>query len=78
MECPKCGGAVSFVAEGLNRKIVNRNVREFLCLRCLAERFQTTEAALVEAAERFRQQGCSLFPQTSPITSEYPESPHKP
>lgn len=64
--CRQCEGPVDGIAVALNLKIVSRQATEFLCLRCLAETFRTTEEALLEAADRYRRAGCILFPTLPP------------
>lgn len=59
--CYRCGSPVSMDGVGLNQKLVNCGVREFLCLKCLAAHFMTTEEKLLEMIERFRAAGCHLF-----------------
>lgn len=59
--CLRCGGSVSRDAEGLYRKIVNRNAENFLCIDCLAAQLCIEPEALLALVERFRRAGCSLF-----------------
>ena len=60
--CRVCGAPLSMDETGLNRKLINRGVQTFLCIRCLAAEFKTTVGALVAQADRFRAAGCSMFP----------------
>lgn len=60
--CRRCGAPLSMDETGLNRKLINRGVETFLCIRCLAAEFKTTEEALRAQADRFRAAGCSMFP----------------
>ncbi len=61
MNCPICNHAVEPVAAALTAKIVGPQATEVRCLACLADRFKTTEARLLDAARRYRDGGCVLF-----------------
>ncbi len=61
MQCPSCQKPVEPVAVALTRKIVGPHATEVLCLACLAAKFRTTEARLLDAARRYRDGGCVLF-----------------
>ena len=45
----------------LNKKLIGRNVKEFLCLACMADDFDCTEEDLRDKIEEFKEQGCTLF-----------------
>ena len=61
MTCKKCGRELEKVEIALHRKLISRAAKEFYCLTCLAAWYDTTEERLLEMAERFRAQGCTLF-----------------
>ena len=61
MTCLKCGRTLSPLEIALHRKLISRAATEFFCLTCLADYYDTTEEKLTETAERFREQGCTLF-----------------
>ncbi|MCI8388262.1 MAG: hypothetical protein HFE63_07360 [Clostridiales bacterium] len=61
MQCIKCGAELCQLDKALHRKLVNRGSTEFMCKRCLAEHFDTTEEHLDELAEYYRREGCTLF-----------------
>ena len=46
---------------GLNKKLVHRELKEFFCIVCLADYFETTAEELQEKIEEFKRQGCALF-----------------
>lgn len=60
--CYRCGESVKGDTIGLNKKMVNRAVQQYLCMRCLAEHFHVTEQELRTMIDHFRKAGCTLFP----------------
>ena len=46
---------------GLNKKFINQQVEQMMCLTCMADYFETTEEELKEMIERFKREGCELF-----------------
>lgn len=62
-ECITCGKPVTPDEIGATRKLINRGATEYLCLPCLAKRFEVTEALLRQKIEEWRSYGCMLFPQ---------------
>ncbi len=60
--CVSCGAALTLDETGLTRKLINRGADRFLCLSCLARRFDVTEETLREKIAQFRAMGCTLFP----------------
>lgn len=61
MQCILCGASVSFDEAGLNKKLLGRDTKSFLCLTCLAKRFGVTQERLQEKIEEYRRMGCLLF-----------------
>lgn len=59
--CCKCGSVVDYNVIGLNKRLIGRNTRQFMCLHCLAEFFGTTESAMQHKIDEFRDDGCALF-----------------
>ena len=62
MNCAACGRRLCQDEIGLSCKLISRGTTVFYCVPCLAGRFRTTEQALLELADRFRESGCTLFP----------------
>lgn len=60
-QCKTCGKALQPIEKALSRKLINRDGSRLYCLECLAEHFQTDRQTLLEKAEQFRLQGCTLF-----------------
>lgn len=63
MKCFKCGRELTADEMGLFRKTVDRMAEQFLCIDCLANRFDTTRESLQKMIDRFRESGCTLFPK---------------
>lgn len=63
MKCFKCGKELTADEMGLFRKTVDRMADCFLCIDCLAERFETTRESLQNMIDRLRESGCTLFPK---------------
>lgn len=59
--CCKCNSPVDYNVIGLNKRLIGRNTRQFMCLHCLAEFFGTTESAMQHKIDEFRDDGCPLF-----------------
>ena len=62
-ECIECGKPVTPDEIGATRKLVNRGATEYLCLPCLAKRFDVSESLIRQKIEEWRSYGCMLFPQ---------------
>lgn len=61
-KCRICGKTPLSKNEiGLNKKLVHRELKEFFCIVCLADYFETTTEDLYEKIEEFKRQGCALF-----------------
>lgn len=46
---------------GLNKKFLDRNIKQFYCIDCLAEYLEITVDELLEKIIEFKAQGCTLF-----------------
>jgi uncharacterized protein YlaI len=71
MNCLLCNKTISFDEAGLTKKLINRDATQFLCMSCLAKKFDVSEERLKEKIEEYRQAGCRLFlpdvpPQKTP------------
>lgn len=65
--CVACRRQLQADEVALTLKLVSRNSRNFFCVFCLAERFNTTSKAMTEKIMEFRLQGCMLF---TPLSQE--------
>lgn len=61
MTCIKCGKALSGNDVGLTKKLINRGSTEFMCIDCLAEKFNCSRELLEKKIEQFKASGCTLF-----------------
>ena len=59
--CKICGREVTRDEIGLTKKLINRGATEFLCMTCLAKKFDMTEAECHTLIDHFREAGCHLF-----------------
>ncbi len=60
-KCIVCKKTTTFNEIGLSKKLLGRNTTEFLCIDCLAKKFNCTTTLLNEKIEYFKSQGCTLF-----------------
>ena len=60
-QCSVCGAAVTRDEIGLTKKLINRGASEFLCRKCLAEKFDMTVEECDTLIVHFRDTGCHLF-----------------
>ena len=61
--CTKCNKELEYEDIGLHKRLIDRTATEFMCVSCLAERFNLPESDLYAMIERFRKAGCTLFPK---------------
>ena len=59
--CKKCGKELSGNDIGLTKKLINRGSTEFLCVNCIAEKFDCSKELLEEKIKQFKESGCTLF-----------------
>ena len=60
-QCILCHSPVTSDEIAMTRKLINRGASQFLCLPCLARRFDATVAELLERMQAFKDMGCTLF-----------------
>ncbi len=61
INCYECRKSVSFDEAAMNRKMISNSVSQFLCLSCLAKRYNMSEDVLKEKIEYLKKSGCTLF-----------------
>ncbi|HJI46104.1 MAG TPA: hypothetical protein OIM00_01480 [Oscillospiraceae bacterium] len=59
--CKKCGRELNGNDIGLTKKLINRGSTEFLCINCIAEKFDCSKELLEEKIKQFKVAGCTLF-----------------
>ena len=59
--CIVCHQPVTSDEIAMTRKLINRGATAFLCLPCLAQRFDATVGELTERMQAFKDMGCTLF-----------------
>lgn len=60
-KCKKCGRELKSNDIGLTKKFINRGSTEYLCIDCIAKRFDCSRELLEKKIEQFRASGCTLF-----------------
>lgn len=59
--CCVCGSSVSKIPKALSLKLLGKTHPSYYCLTCLANYLDITEAELLDKAEDFKREGCTLF-----------------
>ncbi len=59
--CIICSSKVEKNAIGLYRKLIEKNAKKFMCLKCLANHLDTSTDDLLEKIDDFKATGCKLF-----------------
>ena len=59
--CAGCGRPLTADETAITKKLINRGAVSFLCVSCLAKKFEVREADIRERIDYFRQSGCTLF-----------------
>lgn len=59
--CYECSNILSKDEVGLNRKLIDEDVDEFLCIKCLSDYFGCTIHDLECKIEEFKEEGCKQF-----------------
>ena len=60
-KCCNCGAKVEKISKALCMKLIDRNTARFYCLKCLSDYLDTSEEDLLDLAEEFKNEGCTLF-----------------
>lgn len=59
--CVECGTKLTKDEIALNKKLISKNTKEFLCLDCLSCFLNTDREILVDKIIQFKEEGCTLF-----------------
>lgn len=59
--CKYCGAELKKDWIALNKKLVNAELKDFLCLTCLADDFDCSVDDLEIKIQEFKEEGCTLF-----------------
>ena len=60
--CEVCGADnIEKDVIALNKKLFNKNVKQFYCLSCMAAVLEVTEEDLLDKIEEFKEEGCTMF-----------------
>ena len=60
-DCKDCSRKLKKDEVALNRKLIDKDVKESLCIDCLSEHFGCSVEDLQIKIEEFKEQGCTLF-----------------
>lgn len=62
ISCEVCGQTnIEKDVIALNKKLFNKDVKTFYCLKCMANNLEVTEEDLLDKIEEFKEEGCTLF-----------------
>ncbi len=59
--CENCQKKVTKNEQGLNKKLISKTTKQFLCINCLANYLSTTVEELNDKIKQFQEEGCKLF-----------------
>lgn len=60
--CEVCGcDIVEKDVIALNKKLFNKDITTFSCLKCMADNLEVAEDDLRDKIEEFKEEGCTLF-----------------
>jgi len=60
-KCYLCETKLDKTAIGMNKKLLGREVKRFLCLSCISNHLEISVDDLLSLANEFKEQGCELF-----------------
>lgn len=60
-KCLQCKKELSRDEVGLNKKLLGRNTKQFLCIECLGTYLNTDTEILHQKIVQFKEEGCTLF-----------------
>lgn len=60
-KCIECGRTLTKDEIALNKKLINKNTKQFLCMDCLSVFLNTDREILEDKIVQFKEEGCTLF-----------------
>lgn len=60
-KCKECNKELVKDEIALCKKLLGKNTKQFLCIRCLSEYLDTDQELLLQKIEQFKEEGCTLF-----------------
>lgn len=60
-KCLECNKELEKDEIGLNKKLLGKNTKQFLCIDCLGAYLNTDTEILREKIIQFKEEGCTLF-----------------
>ena len=60
-KCCECDKILSKDEIALNKKLLGKDVKEFMCLECMANHLGCEVEDLLIKIDEFKEQGCTLF-----------------
>lgn len=61
MACQFCDASLSKDEIALCKKLLGRNIEQYMCMACLADYLDCPTDDLIVKIEEFKEQGCTLF-----------------
>ena len=61
MKCVICGNDVEKIAKALCQKLIGKNTKKIMCISCLSNHLEVDEEELLQKAQEFKNEGCTLF-----------------
>jgi len=59
--CLTCKSELNKDEIALNKKLINRNMKDFYCIKCLSKHLEIPEELLRQKIIDYKNQGCGLF-----------------
>ena len=61
MKCIICGNDVEKTVKALCQKLIEKKTKKIMCLSCLSNYLEIDEEELLQKAQEFKEEGCTLF-----------------
>lgn len=60
-KCYLCESMLNKDAVGINKKLLDPKITQFMCIKCLSSHLDISIEELYEKIDEFKRQGCTLF-----------------